>query len=249
MYTPWLTQVQSYRCPSDPIVHAGQAQTNYATCYGDAVRYVGANYGGATGSVPQDDGCKRGVFTRNYFFRFRDILDGTSNTIAMGEICVGDGSDRLAKAHILLDDGANFTSSQTIRTNPSLCLRGPHIDSSRPQFLTTAGTNFIRGRRWADGHYSYTSFQTILPPNSPNCRQDTLSHFSGVMSAASQHQGGAHVLMADGAVKFITDSIDTNNTGLISVSSFIELPIIGLLDHQVPTDFGVLWERVHQKRR
>ncbi len=30
--------------------------------------------------------------------------------------------------------------------------------------------------------------------------------------------------MADGAVKFITDSIDTNNTGLISVSSFIGAP-------------------------
>ncbi len=162
-YTPWLTQVQSYRCPSDPIVHAGQAQTNYATCYGDGVRYVGANFGGATGSVPQDDGCKRGVFTRNYFFRFRDILDGTSNTVAMGEICVGDGADRLAKAHILLDDGANFTSSQTVRTNPSLCLRGPHIDSARPQFLTTAGTNFIRGRRWQTGIIPIPASKPFFP--------------------------------------------------------------------------------------
>ncbi len=31
------------------------------------------------------------------------------------------------------------------------------------------------------------------------------------MTAASRHQGGAHVLMADGAVKFVTDSIESGN--------------------------------------
>lgn len=31
------------------------------------------------------------------------------------------------------------------------------------------------------------------------------------MPTGSRHQGGAHVLMGDGATKFITDSIDTGN--------------------------------------
>ncbi len=35
----------------------------------------------------------------------------------------------------------------------------------------------------------------------------------GVVTASSRHQGGAHVLMADGAVKYITDSIEAGNSG------------------------------------
>ncbi len=33
----------------------------------------------------------------------------------------------------------------------------------------------------------------------------------GIVTAGSRHQGGAHVLMADGAVKFVTDSIEAGN--------------------------------------
>ena len=35
----------------------------------------------------------------------------------------------------------------------------------------------------------------------------------GIVPPGSRHQGGCHVLLADGAVKFITDSIDTGNLG------------------------------------
>jgi len=32
------------------------------------------------------------------------------------------------------------------------------------------------------------------------------------VSASSRHQGGVHVLMGDGAVKFVTDSIEAGNS-------------------------------------
>ena len=37
-------------------------------------------------------------------------------------------------------------------------------------------------------------------------------HNEGVLPPSSRHQGGVHVLMADGAVKFITDSIEAGNS-------------------------------------
>jgi prepilin-type processing-associated H-X9-DG protein len=60
----------------------------------------------------------------------------------------------------------------------------------------------------------YTSFTTILPPNSPSCQRGGGDYNEGVHSAGSRHQGGAHVLMGDGAVVFITDSIEAGDNTL-----------------------------------
>ncbi len=167
-----------------------------------------------TGSITRDDGGKRGTFVRTAlarFFGFRDVLDGTSNTVAMGEICVGNGDNRLAKAHVR---DISFNTPTPVITQPSSCLTV--VDPNRPRFYPVDPAA-SRGRRWADGHATYTGFQTVLPPNSPSCRNSSNS-YHGLFSAASHHNGGAHILMTDGAVRFITDSIDTNNLGLPSVS-------------------------------
>ena len=50
---------------------------------------------------------------------------------------------------------------------------------------------------------------TILPPNSEICRNTSGQEY--VLPPGSLHQGGCHVLMGDGAVKFITDSIEAGN--------------------------------------
>ncbi len=39
----------------------------------------------------------------------------------------------------------------------------------------------------------------------------------GYLPAGSRHQGGCHVLMADGAVKFITDSIEAGSQNAFPV--------------------------------
>ncbi len=55
--------------------------------------------------------------------------------------------------------------------------------------------------------------QTILPPNKPSCfeapgaRQGD-DRSRGISTMGSHHTGGAHVLLGDGAIKFITDSIE-----------------------------------------
>ncbi len=220
IYTPWSTQVGTYRCPSDPIVMLGTAQTNYAFCYGDASRLVAANWEGATftsatASLPEDKGAKRGVFTRNYQFGFRDVLDGTSNTVAMGEIGVGGAGDRFVPAHATTSGLAGGSPIQIARA----CKTGTHLEADRPMFYISTAGMVLRGRRWNDGHYTYTGFQTILPPNSPSCRNDGWTHYAGIMSAGSYHQGGAHMVMCDGAVKFITDSIESGDLGLGSVTT------------------------------
>ncbi len=55
---------------------------------------------------------------------------------------------------------------------------------------------------------------TILPPNKEICTDahGGAGHGDVVSTASSRHQGGAHVLMGDGAVKFVTDSIEAGNS-------------------------------------
>jgi prepilin-type processing-associated H-X9-DG protein len=66
---------------------------------------------------------------------------------------------------------------------------------------------------WARHYALHTLVTTILPPNSPMCNQHSSGDYrGGHYSVSSRHQGGAHVLMADGAVIFITDSIEAGNS-------------------------------------
>jgi len=235
-YRPWMTQIPTYRCPSDPAYSPpGLARSNYAACTGDAIdrsKDGGINEFGFRSNTNNPGNANhnrdlnwmatrarasmRGFFWPRTDSKFRDVLDGLSNTIAGGEICTS-----LQQREIKADFVRNATGRWD--ESPSRCANGVHIDVERPQFysvtanVSTGGTQ-MRGVRWGDFRNHYTGFQTILPPNSANC-QDERGGNQGdyretIMSAGSRHQGGAHVLMGDGAVVFITDSIEAGNAAL-----------------------------------
>ena len=52
-----------------------------------------------------------------------------------------------------------------------------------------------------------TSFNTVLPPNSPSCYRDGVGSW-GIFSATSEHTGGANAVFGDGSVHFISDTIN-----------------------------------------
>ena len=205
-FEPWTEGLFSLRCPSEPGADGPFATTNYAFCYGD--QWTGLN----------DAQENRGVFSERRFTTFDDIIDGTSNTIMMGEIVV-DAGDRDARGVIVADveiDG----SLKDLSTG--------RIDPMRPRFVLPevhlVATN--RGEHWADGSPAVSGFNTIAPPNHANyaIRDDRFS--DGIYAASSRHPGGCHILMADGAVNFITDSIDC---GELAIEGTIDVdPRLGL---------------------
>lgn len=227
-YGPWQTQVNIYRCPSDPAVWGGQGQTNYGACMGDGIRLVGGFWLRGEPGLPDDPGSKRGFFralrtlrnipsaTQNT--RFRDILDGNSNTIMMGELCVADRR-RGIESYAFIDP-PNFNNGDSAAALlPSACEQGPHIDPTDPDRFA-AGTLEQRGRRWADGVIHQSGVTTVLAPNSPNCVVSTHLEFrTGIFSMGSYHSGGVNVVMGDGSVRFITDSVDAGNKNSAGVSS------------------------------
>ena len=220
-YSPWATDLPTLRCPSDPgsgLPSLGR--TNYGACLGDSTWFSSIHRPGVAGpgADPADVGAEirasqRGLFRLFHNTGFRDCLDGLSNTIAMGEMATYLG-DRDKRTSVPTNDlGSNDPTLRSIRDNPLSC-RGPDwIDATRPQFWVEQASRDSRSRgyRWADAASVMTGVMTILPPNQEICSGSNLRDLTIIATMSSQHQGGCHVLMGDGAVKFVTDSIDAGN--------------------------------------
>jgi prepilin-type N-terminal cleavage/methylation domain-containing protein/prepilin-type processing-associated H-X9-DG protein len=231
-YAPWATALQFLRCPSDPgLGLPSLGRTNYAVCLGDSP--MSSTDGPTTSTLAKGNSnanqmgranC-RGAFVPRQKAAFRDILDGLANTIIMGEI-VTDLGDRDARTN---PRGAGAIAT-TLLVSPSLCGGPGNVDPARPQFWIAGATlinsgSIGRGFRWADGNPVHSGMMTISPPNTPACvtaegmndgtatllAAAPLDKAYGLLPPGSRHQGGCHVLMGDGAVKFITDSIEAGN--------------------------------------
>ncbi len=215
-YTPWATQVPTFRCPSDPGTGLPSlGRTNYACCLGDSPERAQSgdwSNGTAPLGVPPNisqnlaieiRAAGRGVFVVHKHMKFRDILDGLSNTVMAGEIAT-DLGDR-DKRTIATSRGWSFVRNML----PTECQ--PLVDPERPQFWApgqaVVGAGDGRGFRWASHRPNFSGFFTALPPNREICTEQNAGN-SGWYTASSRHQGGVHVLMADGAVIFMTDSIE-----------------------------------------
>ncbi|MCM2373644.1 DUF1559 domain-containing protein [Aporhodopirellula aestuarii] len=247
-YPPFLTNVTSFRCPSDPgFGLPSQGRTNYACCLGDSVERqadgaISADGNAFTNTTHQKqarEGC-RGVFKTRHKMAFRDILDGLSNTICAGEIITDLGDSDIRTQGV---DIKNTYTPPALHYATGAQRCQPGIDPERPQFwLATlpsdlhfsGGTEERRGYKWALHRPFYTAMTTITPPNSEVCLQS--NHLGdGILPPSSRHQGGCHVLMSDGAVKFVTDSIDAGDRSSPQVG-----PSSKQLPAGSPSPFG-LW--------
>ncbi len=214
-YTPWITEVGTFRCPSDPNVPPANFEgfTNYAACIGDGIASNNHSCVGEFGEeltwcTPRRGSFNRGFFQTRFATGFRDILDGLSNTIACGEIVTDNNTLEVIATVVNRGSNAQFFIT------PVSC--ESTIDPAAPQFHLS-GTNANnwsvsqrKGMRWADGRPVMTSVNTIMPPNKVSCAYSG-DGSDAMVTVGSRHQGGAHVLMGDGAVKFITDSIEAGN--------------------------------------
>ena len=202
---PWDVCPENYRCPSDNYNGSRTNHFNYRFSLGDSM----ANTVNATQV--------RGMFAKRDGTRFRDITDGTSNTIAMSERNVNDFSLGANTGQILVKGGV-VTGVSSLATNPIACLA-----EANGKYYTNSSAVKGRGGWWfADGQAERAGFMTVLPPNSPACVEGTNGSGDSVTSLitpTSNHPGGVMSLRADGSTQFVTETINTGNLSLGQVTS------------------------------
>lgn len=204
-------QVPSLRCPTDPGIVVARGVSNYAFSTGDLTWVL-------SGGVPvnRDTGNVSGVFGGSgVCYGIRDIVDGTSNTLAFSErVAANFGMGGRAKATIqegILNNVAGIT------TSPGACLAAVSAITNAGRYTDWSEVKGKFSSIWTDGQPENVAFTATLPPNGPSCSNDGNNNADGavgLLSASSYHTGGVQVLMCDGSCRFVSDSIDTGNLGV-----------------------------------
>lgn len=179
-----------FMCPSD----AGNVY--YTDSNGDI--WAGTNYmvnGGSGLNTQYCSTANDGLFWRGSSTQFRDITDGTSNTIFMAETLFGDRGP----------DTTTLTNSD--RQMKRVSGGGPCAATSDDLVARTA-TRY-EGRRagsWLRSIGYHTLVHGYYPPNS--YQPDVAHHGEVISGARSWHIGGVNVLLCDGSVRFLSENID-----------------------------------------
>ena len=195
-------------------------RNNYVFSMGDSAPvvydwcplYGNASWGASWATNPRE------LFPFNVNRRFNDLKDGTSNTIVMSERCIGGGDEQaLRSSYAPYVAGANGV--------PQTCLnlKGTgYTYKDLSQIPNEQLWGDVMGQRMSDPILYYTRFNTILPPNSPSCAW--ASDNGGVFSATSCHPGGVNVGWGDGAVSFVSETVNVGpNLGSVSPTDVWDL--------------------------
>ncbi len=228
------SRVNSFLCPSDSLYTGTQYSnginyqspgSNYFASVGSSLNQDGpsnwqnVNFGNSPpNGVFQYDGPSIGV---------QDITDGTSNTIAYGEWLVGNNQAIYKVQRTIVRVGQSFPAGAT---------PGPGIGSQYLNMPAGGGTlnawlsgtcaaqgfslvsygSYLgwKGDRWCYGLFSHTLGNILVGPNAPypacdiNLGGGDTDDSFGFFGMSSHHPGGANVLLADGSVHFLKNSVN-----------------------------------------
>jgi prepilin-type N-terminal cleavage/methylation domain-containing protein len=191
----FMARVPGFLCPSDsdtlPASMGGR--TNYQFSMGTGILHEGVPpTTGGNSTLP----FANGIFYKNSFIGFRDMIDGSSHTALASERIKGDGSNS-----IITEESDTFQPGIYPNTADEALLYCRQTDIND---LTKQGRSHS-GTPWIQTYHTSTIYYHVAPPNDRSCMYPP----GRIMTTAgSHHEGGVHLLLGDGAVDFVSESID-----------------------------------------
>jgi prepilin-type N-terminal cleavage/methylation domain-containing protein/prepilin-type processing-associated H-X9-DG protein len=196
--TARTTHIEMFVCPSDPGENMPAEEgglNSYHANHGTTHIWDFPPYeaGGNQDGMPLPNG----PMFRNAKFGPQHVRDGVSHTAAFCERIIGDGSNSVAteESDTLRPGGAKPATAQEAI---DICEAIPF-----DQLITKQGVSTV-GAPWIRAYHSTTIYYHINTPNRRSCMYPP----GRIMTtASSRHPAGVNLVMCDGSVHFVEDTI------------------------------------------
>lgn len=217
-YPAYAVEIAAYQCPSDiqPPIARNQGRASYRACIGTTVinnaqLYTYAPMNGIFQIMTPN---VRGI-------QYKDILDGTSHTLLIGEMAQAPRGLLSMEvignimSHVPQKTMGAFSQGDYNMVAYQACLNtaknGVYVTGSTcPIKSVPPGKDCYPGNRWEDGRPYYSCFTTVIPPNGPSCT-DSVAYSNdgnGIFTPSSRHPNGAQFAFADGSGRFMSQDVD-----------------------------------------
>lgn len=181
--TAFLTTVNVFICPSDPLPPSAYGATNY-----------GGNLGVGEGKFLRPDNGPFASALGSPAIKEASIPDGFAQTMAVSEFCRTNHTDRQV-VHSVYKLGKYFPG----QFNQFV------TDCFKADQRTPIDKLVTRGLCWGFDGLFYTTYDHNIPPNGPTCDSD--SNAPSAWTANSLHAHGVNGVHLDGHVSFISSSV------------------------------------------
>ncbi len=200
------TKINLFLCPSDTPteVQPGFAPANYMANAGDGM---------PGGSALYDN--PNGAFFFNSGVTFAGIVDGLSQTAMITESILGPGGFNVPTG-LTMGPRKVMAQQPAVATTTQLNLSVAECQAAAAG--TSGYFNGQRGGSWAQGDFRHALYTHTYPPNSKTFDCLRGSDY-GWKTGRSYHSGGVNLLLGDGSVRFVKDSVDARTWAALGTRS------------------------------